>query len=247
MSIQRYEAILHKTESSNSQVIIGTDQNFDYLKINSYKPSTALLHLYLAANTIPTITKPTRITHTSATLIDNIYVRDTTPFVHSGILFSDISDHLPIFCLIGKRKPSKTRNEPLIFNVSIRHIKSALQQINWTHLHQLDINNAFKNFTEHLNCTIASNAPEKTVKIKSKYVIRNVWMTKGLMQSSITSNKLYRKYISKPKKHPAHIRYAKYRYIYYKVKQIAKTTYYANQLNTFKNDCKKTWNLLIKI
>ena len=247
LSIQRYEAILHKTESSNSQVIIGTDQNFDYLKINSYKPSTDLLHLYLAANTIPTITKPTRITYTSATLIDNIYVRDTTPFVHSGILFSDISDHLPIFCLIGKRKPSKTRNEPLIFNVSIRHIKSALHQINWTHLHQLDINNAFKNFTEHLNCTIASNAPEKTVKIKSKYVIRNVWMTKGLMQSSITSNKLYRKYISKPKKHPAHIRYAKYRYIYNKVKQIAKTTYYANQLNTFKNDCKKTWNLLIKI
>jgi len=38
LSIQRYEAILHKMESSNSQVIIGTDQNFDYLKINSYKP-----------------------------------------------------------------------------------------------------------------------------------------------------------------------------------------------------------------
>ena len=170
--MQRYEAILHKTESLNSQVIIGTDQNFDYLKINSYKPSTDLLHLYLSANTISTITKPTRITHTSATLIDNIYVRHTTPFVHSGILFSDISDHLPIFCLIGKRKPSKTHNEPLIFkhrplsNVSIRHIKSALQQINWRHLHKLNINKAFKNFTEHLNYTIASYAPEKTVKIK---------------------------------------------------------------------------------
>ena len=64
-------------------------------------------------------------------------------------------------------------------------------------------------------------------------------MTKGLMKSSLTSKKLYRKCISKPKKHPAHIRYAKYRNIYNKVKQIAKTTYYANQLNTFKNDSKK--------
>ena len=73
LSIQRYEAILQKMESSNSQVIIGTDQNFDYLKIKSYKPSNDLLHLYLAANIIPTITKPTRITHTSAILIDNIY------------------------------------------------------------------------------------------------------------------------------------------------------------------------------
>ena len=111
--IYQYEAILHKTESSNNQVIIGSDQNFDYLKFNSYKPSTDLLHLYLAANTIPTITKPTRITHTSAALIDNIYVRHTTPFVHFGILFSDVSNHLPIFCLIGKRKPSNIRNEPI--------------------------------------------------------------------------------------------------------------------------------------
>ena len=73
--------------------------------MNSYKTSTDLLHIYLAANTIPTITKLTRITHTSATLIDNIYLRHTTPFVHSAILFSDISDHLPIICLIGQRKP----------------------------------------------------------------------------------------------------------------------------------------------
>ena len=69
-------------------------------------------------------------------------------------------------------------------------------------------------------------------------------MTKGLIKSSLTSNKLYRKCISKPTKHPAHIRYAKYRNIYNKVKQNAKSTYYDNQLNTFKNDSKQTWNLL---
>ena len=162
VSIQRYEAMLHKTENSNSQFIIGTDQNFDYLKINSYKLSTDFLPLYLAANTIPTFTKPARIIHTSATLIDNVYVQHTTPFVHSGILFSYISDHLPIFCLIGK--PLIFKHVPL-FNVSIRHIKYALQQINWTYRHQLYINNAFKNFTEHLNYTIASYASEKTVKL----------------------------------------------------------------------------------
>ena len=68
-------------------------------------------------------------------------------------------------------------------------------------------------------------------------------MTTGLMISFLTSNKLYRKCISKHKTHPAHIRYAKYRNMYNKLKQIAKTTYYGNQLNTLKNDSKKTWNL----
>ena len=76
--------------------------------------------------------------------------------------------------------------------------------------------------TEHLNYIIASYVLEKTVKTKSKYVIRNIWMTTGLMKSSLTSNKLYRKCISKPKTHPAHNRYAKYIKIY-KLKQIANT------------------------
>ena len=49
---------------------------------------------------------------------------------------------------------------------------------------------------------------------------------------------MYRKCISKRKTHPAHMRYAKYINIYNKFKQIAKTTYYANQLNTFNNDSK---------
>ena len=45
-----------------------------------------------------------------------------------------------------------------------------------------------------------------------------------------------------PKTHPAHICYVKYINIYNQLKQIAKTTYYANQLNTFKNDSKKHGN-----
>ena len=45
-------------------------------------------------------TEQKSITHTSATLIDNIYVRHTIPSVHSDKLCSNISDHLPIFCLI---------------------------------------------------------------------------------------------------------------------------------------------------
>ena len=64
-------------------------------------------------------------------------------------------------------------------------------------------------------------------------------MTKGLMKSSMTANKLYRQCISKPKAHPDYTRYAKYRNMYKKLKQIAKKAHYANQLNAFKNDFKK--------
>ena len=164
------QSILHKIQTPSKQIIIGPDQNVDYLKIDSYQPLSDLLNIYLNANIIPTITKPTRITHTSATLLDNIHVRHTTTLVHSGILNSDISDHLPIFILIGKRKPAKKKNSPY---KSIQLIKYGLGQINWSYLHQYDIENVYSKFSEHLNCVILSTAPEKTVIIKAKCIIRN--------------------------------------------------------------------------
>jgi hypothetical protein len=45
----------------------------------------------------PLITRPTRITKSSATLIDNIFTNEYRNVDKSGILISDVSDHLPIF------------------------------------------------------------------------------------------------------------------------------------------------------
>ena len=72
-SMQQYESILNNIQCPNNHVIIVTDQNVDYLKIDSYKPSSDLLDIHLAANLIPTITKLTLITHTSAILIDTVF------------------------------------------------------------------------------------------------------------------------------------------------------------------------------
>ena len=44
--------------------------------------------------------------------------------------------------------------------------------------------------------------------------------------------------------YPTYIRYVNYRNIYNKLKHTANKTYYANLRNTFKNDAKKTWQLL---
>ena len=45
------------------------------------------------------ITRPTRITSNTATLIVNIFANNFNNFSVSGLLFCDISDHLPIFTL----------------------------------------------------------------------------------------------------------------------------------------------------
>ena len=98
-SLEYYESIIAKIGNTNT--IIGTDQNFDFLKIDSCTQASELLNTYLASSLIPTITKPTRITHSTATLIDNILIKyNPNSTTHSGIIISDISDHMPVFCFI---------------------------------------------------------------------------------------------------------------------------------------------------
>ena len=86
---------------------------------------------------LPTITKPTRITHTTATLIDNIYIKTSKLIkIASGIIIHDISDHLPIFMFSEKCK----KKEPLMFehkklnNESYDKIANALSTIDWSSL-----------------------------------------------------------------------------------------------------------------
>ncbi len=56
-----------------------------------------LFDMLFTASLIPCISKPTRIPHSSTTLIDNIYVRlQSNVQNNAAILIGDMSDHLPI-------------------------------------------------------------------------------------------------------------------------------------------------------
>ena len=90
--------------------IIGTDQNFDYTNC-AY--SKHLLETFLSACLVLTITRPTRITSESTTLIDNIYVSgNKLENLLSGILVANISDRFPIFLITGKNvRPCKPKKK----------------------------------------------------------------------------------------------------------------------------------------
>lgn len=79
--------------------VIGTDQNIDLLKIQTHGPTGRFLDTVLENDFVPTITKPTRVTHQSCTLIDNMYVSaDLSPGIKTSVLVEHISDHFP--CLM---------------------------------------------------------------------------------------------------------------------------------------------------
>ena len=76
-------------------VIIGTDQNLDYLQIMKHKLTEEFFEVNILNELIPTILLPTRVNHTTKTLIDNIHFKDTKHVPYStGVLLSDtLQDH----------------------------------------------------------------------------------------------------------------------------------------------------------
>lgn len=81
------------------------DFNINPLKSNS-SFSSDFLNVVFSTHFYSLIHKPTRITSTSATLIDNIMVNCLDYKMASGILLADISDHLPVFQIVYT-KPNK--------------------------------------------------------------------------------------------------------------------------------------------
>ena len=71
------------------------DQNLDLLKNHIYSQAQTFLENTLDANLILTVTRPTRITKHSATVIDNIYISNQLNHKFDlCILLSYISDHM---------------------------------------------------------------------------------------------------------------------------------------------------------
>ena len=111
-------------------------------------------------------------------------------------------------------------------------------------LDHCSINDAYNNFTTKLTEILDQQAPVKTIKIRHKSIINESWMTSGLMKSSRTRNKLYKKSIGHNKSHIYYKTYIQYRNAHNKLKRYARYTYYRNLLEKHQSDIRKTWNIM---
>ena len=91
--------------SRYNNILIGCDHNLDYIKASQHVDTTSFLQLLNDNEIINTIQKPTRVTHKSATLIDNILVTSSNLSYDSYVITEIISDHYP--CLTTLAVSSK--------------------------------------------------------------------------------------------------------------------------------------------
>ena len=110
--INNLTPILTKIHRTNKPSYIIGDMNYNIVNTNHHQPTQTYYTLLTALMYQQVINKPTRITETSSTIIDHIWHNDVTngydsQHNRSGILYCNISDHLPIFFQITS---NKTRN-----------------------------------------------------------------------------------------------------------------------------------------
>ena len=130
------ENVLPKVPRHQTCFILG-DINIDLLKFNQTMTSNYFTSL-VANNFRPYISTPTRLTDTTATIIDHIFVKTAQEHMRtkmeSGNLYSDITDHLPNFIMWKKQREHTGNDRPLIRIYSDKNLKSfqnMLEGSNW--------------------------------------------------------------------------------------------------------------------
>ena len=73
-----------------------SDFNLDLLHYSTHSPTQEFIDSLFSYGFYPLISKLTRITSHSATLIDNIFTNEPATCTHSCIVLNDISDHMPV-------------------------------------------------------------------------------------------------------------------------------------------------------
>ena len=52
--------------NTKCDLVIGTDQKFDYMKVDTNQNASDLLNAFFTQGILPTMKRPTRVTHTSS-------------------------------------------------------------------------------------------------------------------------------------------------------------------------------------
>ena len=103
-----------------------------------YQFTNEFLDSMFSSMYVPLITRPTRITSNTATLIDNIFSNDLDNHAFSGLFLTDISDHFPVFTIISEQ--AKCHNKKPYFFVRDRNgsnmdkFNDVLRNITWSNI-----------------------------------------------------------------------------------------------------------------
>ena len=240
-------AVLDTLSSENKLVYLLGDYNLNLLNVDSHNPTSEFLEIMYSNHFFPLITRPTRITQHSATLIDNIFTNNITDLEPSlnGILVTDISDHFLIFH-INYTYTAKEVDSFIITRVYNEKNKQKfienISTFQWEEVYNsLNTQSAFDILHSKLMSIHDKCFPK--MKIKKRYSNRKPWLSETLRNSIKVKNKLY--HISK--RIPCartDKSYKAYKNTLSSLLKIAEKYYYRDLIAANKDNMIKSWSII---
>ena len=138
--MQTLQDITDIINNENKHAILMGDFNIDLLKYRENTRTHDFLNNVIAEGFLPYVTKPTRVTTKSATLIDHIYSNIISPSSESGIIITDVADHFASFYCTKQHKEATNGNPPSkpsrLFNEkNIETFKTLLANTDFSSIH----------------------------------------------------------------------------------------------------------------
>ena len=154
------------------------DFNIDLLKVNLHAKTNEFVNDVISRGFLPKITRPTRITPHTATLIDNIYSNDNRPTSQndiSGIIMTDVAYHFGTFHIVSKCKqqtPVQTYSQIRQMKTeNISKFNNILANADYSSILLADCPNyAYHSFIEIYTNTFNQACLENPIKLK-KYIL----------------------------------------------------------------------------
>ena len=245
------KVLVNKFKEQEKQIFLAGDFNVNFLDYSRNLIVRDFFNFAFQNSIFPVINRPTRVTKTSATIIDHILTNSIIDsLLHSGIVKTDISDHFAVFCLLKTNfEQSNIKNIIVkrdINKASIAHFKSLFNSIDWNLVTQTSLPNDSYNIFLEIFVQIYDQAfPERKTEIKPKNLV-NPWITRGLRKSSRKKQRLYDKFL-KQRNSKNEEAYKMFKNLFEKLEKQSKKLYFQNKLKKCENNVKSSWKIMKSI
>ena len=269
--IDKLQATLEAINANNknkTSVLCG-DTNIDLIKHDQSPAAVKLIETIMSNGYLPIISRPTRITDHSATLIDHIYTNSLDCLVSTGVIPLDISDHMAIYVKLNTKfsylqnveqtdptEEQENHSEYRKFNDdNLKKFEELISIEPWDELidesreQHLDTEQFYKKFLDRYQEIYDEVFPTKVSnqeKRKNQRKNSKPWILPWLEDACARKNRLFFEYIKSPTPENKCI-YEKMKKFVKKHIKKAKAAYYKKYFEQYKHDSKKQWQMINKV
>ena len=235
---------LDELQSRNKITFLCGDFNIDLFNLSNGGASLDFFNTSASSGFLPLISKSTRIQDTCYSLIDNIFCNSLSFVNKSGIILDDTSDHFPIFAFLDFTVVPQRRKIEIqqIFdfhkiNDLSSHLEQALQDFEMITDPEIACDKIITAYTSGIDKFSYRYSPNrKNTPIKP-------WISPCILASISYRCDLFKKRQNNPTEENIR-RYVNYRNVLNSLIRNAKQKYIEEQLESYKNDAKKLWDIM---